>query len=301
MSFLSITMDAFVSLHGMCHNLHKVQTKECFTSVPNGIRAYVFTPTNCCVYSNDKSEEMMMDLLRKPHWTASPEINEGGMFSHAQLYDSGATMCNLLLEGDSEPHFGVYELCDPPKKLPMVFDTTKTETTYDISRLLHTLKSKHYRNVYFCICSPHTISPYTNSVLKWDGKHQPKRKATIKYESFAMTAEISSIAFAVQEQRLLLEKEGKQRFKSHIPKQERRFTRSMSFPLHRRNGSTDHEPLQIGLGLGDAPIQDKHKGIYFQVDLQDQETNRMYLKRFKDKIEERNKNKLTPNYGGSIH
>ena len=75
----------------------------------------------------------------------------------------------------------------------------------------------------------------------------------------------------------------------------------MSFPLHRRNGSTDHEPLQIGLGLGDAPIQDKHKGIYFQVDLQDQETNRMYLKRFKDKIEERNKNKLTPNYGGSIH
>ena len=86
-----------------------------------------------------------MDLLRNPHWTASPEINKGGMFSHAQLYDSGATMCNLLLEGDSEPHFGVYERCDPPKKLPMVFDTMKTETTYDISRLLHTLKSKHYR------------------------------------------------------------------------------------------------------------------------------------------------------------
>ena len=35
--------------------------------------------------------------------------------------------------------------------------------------------------------------------------------------------------------------------------------------------------------------------------LKSKETNRMYLKRFKDKIEERNKNKLTPNDGGSIH
>ena len=35
--------------------------------------------------------------------------------------------------------------------------------------------------------------------------------------------------------------------------------------------------------------------------LKSKETNRMYLKRFKDKIEERNKIKLTPNDGGSIH
>tara|TARA_Y100000816_G_C26071850_1_gene563872 strand:+ start:65 stop:295 length:231 start_codon:yes stop_codon:yes gene_type:complete len=59
----------------------------------------------------------------------------------------------------------------------------------------------------------------------------------------------------------------------------------MSFPLEKRNGSSDHIPSQIGLGLGET--KRKESGIYFKVDKQDQETNNIYEKRYKEIIEEK--------------
>jgi hypothetical protein len=270
-------MDYFVSLHGVCHDLHKIQPKEYVTKVPRGLRVYTFAPTNSCVYSNDQSEAMMMDILRKPHWKSSPEVRPGGMFAHTQYYPPHSRMCNLLLDGDTPQHFGVYELTTPPKKLDLVFDATKPDTTYDVERMLELLRSKpRTRNVYFCICSPHTISPYSESVLKWKGRSNPRRKSTLKYESFAMSPELLRKATVIQENRLRLETLGRERFLNQIPHYERRFTRSMSFPLRLRNGSTDHVPSQIGIGLGDAPPKNGQKGLYFAVDKQDEETNRVY-------------------------
>lgn len=291
-------MDYFVSLHGVCHDLNKVQPKEYVTKVPRGMRVFTFAPTNSCVYSNDQSERMMMCFLSNPHWQCSPETRPGGMFEHTQLYTPHSYMCNLLLDGDTPNNFGVYELSNPPKKLDITFDTTKTETTYDIERLLEHLHSKpHTRNVYFCICSPHTISPYADSVLKWKGRHNPRRKATLKYDSFAITPELLQKAFTIQENRLRLEIQGKQRFRQYIPRHERRFTRSMSFPLKRRNGSTDHIPSQIGWGVGDKLVENSQKGIYFEVDKQDKETNRVYETLLQIKLKKKISSGVNVTYG----
>ena len=156
-------MNTFVSLHGVCHNLFKVSEKDYVTVVPKGVRVYMFAPTNHCIYSNESSEEMMKYMLNNPDWTCSPECGAGGMFEHAQLYLPGNKMVNLMLDGDDPDHYGVYTLGDSFKKMPLVFDATKKETTYDVERLLQTLapksKTKTPINIFLCICSPHTISP----------------------------------------------------------------------------------------------------------------------------------------------
>lgn len=271
-------MDIFVSLHGMCHNLYKIEPKEYFTTVPKGVKVFTFAETNQCIYSNKSSEEMMMHFLRNPGWVSSPERNPGGMFEHAKLYIPGSTVVNLLLDSDPALHFGIYELTPTPRKIEMTINTEKTETTYDVERMLQTLKTKYgktLRNVYLNICSPHTISPHANSVVKWIGRTQPPRKATNKYDSFAMTQPMMAKAVTIQERRIKLDKEGKKRFLRHISCIERPFLRSMSFPTERRNGSVDHIPSQIGRGLGERERYNE-RGIYFAVDAQDTETNRKY-------------------------
>ena len=51
----------------------------------------------------------------------------------------------------------------------------------------------------------------------------------------------------------------------------------MSFPIHLRNGSTDHIPPRIGKGLGDMTTNDKERGLYFKID--DQNPSVLFWKR----------------------
>jgi hypothetical protein len=291
-------VDIFVSLHGMCHNLQKADTPDYFTTVPSGLRVFTFAETNYCVYSNQASEKMMMHFLRSPHWVSSPECNPGGMFEHAQMYDAGSTIVNLMLDSDALPHFGVYELSTPPKRIPLVVDSTKKETTYDVERMLNTLKSKYpktIRNVYFNICSPHTISPCCNSVLKWVGKTQPTRKATNKYDSFAITEKVMERAIKIQEKRIALDREGKARFLELSRRKGRMFLRSMGFPMKCRNGSLDHIPSQVGRGIGECADINELRGIYVAIDAQDKATNEqyeIYRQKYQIKLKELNAPKM---------
>lgn len=270
-------MNLFVSLHGVAHNVFKVSEKEYFTKVPKGMKVYMFAPTNHCVYSNESSEHMMKWMLKNPNWTCSPECGVGGIFEHTQLYLPGNTITNLMLDGDEPQHYGVYNLDDSmTKKLPMVFDTAKQETTYDVERLLATLAPKTNKtiNVFLCICSPHTISPHHGSVLKWSGKIMPSRKATRKYDSFQICQDTFAKIVAIQEKRMLVDIQGKQRFQNHAIR--RMFTRSMNFPLKLRNGSIDHIPPTIGRGVGEENVPLNQKGIYYKIDNQDEKTNILY-------------------------
>tara|TARA_Y100000992_G_C21250755_1_gene485739 strand:+ start:804 stop:1631 length:828 start_codon:yes stop_codon:yes gene_type:complete len=270
-------MNIFVSLHGVAHNLQKVTTKEYFTVVPKGMKVYMFAPTNHCIYSNVNSEQMMKRFLKNPQWSSSPECEEGGLFEHTQLYLPGNTITNLLLDGDDPDHYGVYDISDKNKKIPLVFDATKTETTYDVERFLRTLQTTmkgNTLNVFLCICSPHSISPPSGSIMKWKGRSNPPRKSTQKYDSFHMSDDMLIKAKHIQEKRLALDKEGKKRFKRNMV--HRRFTRSMSFPVHLRNGSTDHIPPRIGKGLGDMKTKDKERGLYFKIDDQDRKIDLVF-------------------------
>ena len=272
--------DVFVSLHGIAHNLKKVSTQEYFTKVPRGLRVYTFAPTNYCVYSNEDSETMMKHFLKSPHWMHSPEVNKGGMFQHTQLYLPGDTMTNLMLDSDVPNNYGVYLLDSHNTKLPITVDREKKETTYDVSRILDELKPSNprkIRNIYLCICSPHTISPTANSIIKWKGRNQPERKSTLRYDSFAITDELLKKAIYIQKKRIQIDHEGRSRFIKHIPKKERRFTRSMNFPLNVRNGSIDHIPSQIGKGLKEI-TKDSELSIYFKIDKIDTEINNIFKK-----------------------
>ncbi len=271
--------DAFVSLHGIAHNLHKVSFREYFTKVPRGLNVYTFCPTNYCVYSNSESERMMKHLLQNPGWMSSPECMEGGMFEHCQLYLPGNDITNLILDGDAPPNYGLYLMNNPNKKMPIIFDAAKKETTYDIERILNELKPadpRKVRNVYLCICFPHTISPVANSVLKWSGKTIPERKATQKYESFAITPDVLKKAIKIQKRRLELDQKGRKRFIKRAKKNQRPFTRSMSFPENLRNGSIDNIPANIGKGMGEK-TKDSERGLYFKVDKQDLATDSVFL------------------------
>ena len=279
---MNSTSDVFVSLHGIAHNLHKVTVEEYFTKVPRGLRVYTFAPTNYCVYSNEDSEKMMKHFLQSSAWMTSPECRKGGMFEHAQLYLPGSTITNLILDGDTPTNYGMYLLDNPAQKLPVVFDAEKKETTYDIERLLNELKPSNprkIRNVYLCICFPHTISAPANSVIKWSGRIQPERKATKKYDSFSMSPELLEKARKIQTKRIALDHEGRQRFLDYVPTQERRFTRSMNFPVKGRNGSIDHIPAQVGKGLGEK-TSDSERGMFFKIDKIDRETDQIYKTRF---------------------
>ena len=186
-------MNYFVSLHGMSHNLMKINEQDYFTYVLKNVEIYTFAPTNYCIYSNEDSEKMMMHFLKNPNWISSPEINEGGMFSNTQLYVENNKITNILLDGDISSNFGVFLLNESFKKMNIVFDTEKKETTYDIERLMHKLKELNPNEkikIYLCICSPHTICPYKGSIIKWTGKNQPLREATKKYQSFSITDDI---------------------------------------------------------------------------------------------------------------
>ena len=264
-------MDYFVSLHGMCHNLLKVKENDYFTFVPTNMEVYTFTPTNYCIYSNEDSEKMMMHLLKNRNWISSPENNKHGIFSRVHLFKQNNKITNLLLDGDNDKHFGVYELLNNFKKLNMIFDTEKEETTYDVQRLLYTLKlhcpNKPIR-IYLCICSPHTISPCTNTIIKWKGKNQPLRNATKKYQSFSITDDILLKSKRIQKERLRLDNQARKRFLKSIPFYENRFTRSMSFNINERNGTIDNIPLQIGVGLFEK--NQYHKSLYIKIDKTDE-------------------------------
>ena len=276
---MNSTSDVFVSLHGVAHNLHKVTIDDYFTKVPRGLRVYTFAPTNYCVYSNEDSEKMMKHFLQSSHWISSPECRPGGMFERAQLYLPGNTMTNLILDGDTPTNYGLYLMDNPNKKIPVTFDATKKETTYDIERILTELKPsdpRKVRNVYLCICFPHTISPVANSVLKWSGKTVPERKATQKYESFAITPDVLKKAIKIQKRRLELDQKGRKRFIKRAKKNQRPFTRSMSFPESLRNGSIDNIPANIGKGMGEK-TKDSERGLYFKVDKQDLATDSVFL------------------------
>lgn len=272
--------DAFVSLHGIAHNLVKTSYEDYFTEVPSGLRVFTFAPTNYCIYSNEDSEKMMKWFLSNPNWIHSAETMKGGIFEHCQMYLPGDKITNLMLDGDVGPNYGIYMMTDPDKRVPIVFNREKKETTYDVERVIRELapkKKNEIRNVYFCICSPHTISPFANSVIKWKGtRWQPPRKATKRYESFSMNTEVLKKANLIQKERLRLDELGRKRFLSHIPQQGRRFTRSMSFPLKLRNGSIDHDPVQIGKGLGEGSAQEKERGLFYKIDKQDKETQRVF-------------------------
>lgn len=272
--------DVFVSLHGIAHNLYKVSFNQYFTKIPRGLRVYTFCPTNYCVYSNEESERMMKHCLQHPQWMCSPECMEGGMFEYCQLYLPGNYITNLILDGDTPTNYGLYLMDNPNKKIPVTFDATKKETTYDIERILTELKPsdpRKVRNVYLCICFPHTISPFSTSVLKWKGHNQPQRKATLKYESFTITPELLNKAIKIQKKRLELDQQGRKRFINHKQKTQRPFTRSMSFPISLRNGSIDNIPANVGKGLGEKTKKNE-RGIYFKVDKQDLTTNHVFLK-----------------------
>ena len=221
---------------------------------------------------------MIKRLLQHPQWTSSPECEIGGIFEHTQLFLSGNTITNLLLDDDEPEHYGIYAMKEGrTQKIPMTFDMSKPETTFDINRLLQTLKtnSKHESiSVFLCICSPHTISPHYGSILKWKGRSMPPRKATHKYDSFYMSDDIIKKVKIIQKKRFQVEKEGKERFKKYS--QNRRFTRSMSFPPKLRNGSTDHALPLIGKGLNEVSSFEKKRGIYYKIDEQDYKTNEMY-------------------------
>ena len=280
--------NVFVSLHGMAHNLKKTQPNEYFTVVPRGLRVYMFAPTNYCVYSNESSEEMMMHMLKSPSWRCSPECGKGGIFEHTQLYSPGSTITNLMLDGDEDPHYGAHLMTTPSQKLPITFDTRKKPTTYDVERLLQELapkNKKETRDVYLCICSPHTISPHACSVLKWKGRVQPIRKATKKYESFHLTPELVQKARTIQTRRFVLEQAGRDRFRREIPVVEHRFTRSMSFPVKHRNGSVDHELPKLGKGLCEEAAREEDRGLYFKVDVQDTKTELIYQNLLKKLID----------------
>lgn len=271
--------DAFVSLHGIAHNIHKTTESEYFTKVPRGLNVYTFCPTNYCVYSNEESERMMKHFLQHPGWISSPECMKGGMFEHCQLYRSGDVITNLLLDGDTPPNYGLYLMDNPNEKLPIVFDAEKKETTYDVERILTELKPSNprkIRNVYLLICFPHTISPVADSVIKWKGISLPERKATRKYESFTITPEILEKAKKIQTRRIQLDCEGRERFLQKIKTNLFRFTRSMSFPISLRNGSIDNIPANIGKGLEETTKDDNERGIYFRIDKTDLATDKMY-------------------------
>lgn len=276
-------MNVFVSLHGIAHNLQKVTIKNYFTVIPKGMKVYMFAPTNHCIYSNVNSEEMIKRFIKNPNWTSSPECEEGGLFEHTQLYLPGNTITNLVLDGDTPDHYGVYVISKHTQKLPIIFDTTKTETTYDIERLLHTLQKRmkgQSLNIFLCICSPHAISPPSGSILKWKGRNNPSRKSTHKYDSFHITNDILIKAKKIQEKRFMIDEEGRCRFKKHsMP---RRFTRSMGFLVHLRNGSIDHIPPKIGKGLGEY-LSYKERGLYFKIDDQDEKTDFIFQRQIKEK------------------
>jgi len=278
-------MNYFVSLHGMSHNLMKINEQDYFTYVLKNVEIYTFAPTNYCIYSNEDSEKMMMHFLKNPNWISSPEINEGGMFSNTQLYLENNKITNILLDGDISSNFGVFLLNESFKKMNIVFDTEKKETTYDIERLMHKLKELNPNEkikIYLCICSPHTICPFKGSIIKWTGKNQPLREATKKYQSFSITDDILKKSKHIQQERLRLDEQGRKRFLHSIPKFELRFTRSMSFPLRLRNGSIDNIPSQIGKGLYEKNME--RCGLYYKMDKQDVSVNIQYLNRIKFQI-----------------
>ncbi len=276
-------MNILVSLHGVAHNLYKVTADEYFIKVPNGIKVYMFAPTNHCIYSNEYSEEMIKRFLQNPNWTCSPECNKGGLFEHTQLYLPGDEIINLMLDSDIPEYYGVFIMSNPIKRMNIEINSEKKETTYDIERLLKTIapkKTKQLISVFLCICSPHSISPHEGSILKWKGKHNPSRKATKKYDSFVMDDNMIQKAKIIQEKRIKLEQLGKKRFK--ISAHNGMFTRSMSFPLNMRNGSFDHIPPNIGKGIFETPTPFINRGMYFKVDKQDYEVNLLYEKNTKN-------------------
>ena len=185
----------FVAAHSSCLDVtdmsfkHNAVESSFFTTVPDGVVVFVFTPTNTSAYSNPEGEKTMRQLIMKGNWMFSPERGQGGMFEHTQIYIPGDKIHNLNYDGDKDcenpESFGVFKVApggSSPRQNNFVIDMEKSETAYDTERLLQTLappkESGVMRAVYIMSCGPHTIHVTTGSILKME-EGNPPRKATV--------------------------------------------------------------------------------------------------------------------------
>jgi len=256
----------FVAAHSSCLDVtdmsfkHNAVASSFFTTVPDGVVAFVFTPTNQSAYSTPEGEKAMRQLIMKGNWMFSPERGEGGMFEHTQIYIPGDKIHNLNYDGDKDcenpESFGMFKVVpggvSSPRQNDFVIDMEKPETTYDTERLLETLAppkgSGVMRAVYIMSCSPHTIHVTDGSILKMEGRNNPPRKATGAYDSFAVTPQVRKRVEQIETRRFRCELYGKKLFWSYIDKSpfEPRFTRSMAV----KDGGVIRKNSMRTLGLG---------------------------------------------------
>lgn len=274
----------FVAAHSSCLDVtdmsfkHNAVESSFFTTVPDGVVVFVFTPTNTSAYSNPEGEKTMRQLIMKGNWMFSPERGQGGMFEHTQIYIPGDKIHNLNYDGDKDcenpESFGVFKVApggvSSPRQNTFVIDMEKSETAYDTERLLQTLappkESGVMRAVYIMSCSPHTIHVTTGSILKMEGRSNPPRKATGAYDSFAITPQVRKRVEQIEKKRFRCELFGKKLFWDYVNKTpfEPRFTRSMSV----RSTKMDRGDSMRTLGLGVKEVVDRKdmSRIFYETD-----------------------------------
>lgn len=276
--------NVFVAAHSCCldvtdmENKHNAVKSSFFTTVPNGVVVYVFTPTNHSAYSTPEGEKTMRGLIMKGKWMFSPERGEGGMFEHTQVYIPGDKIHNLNYDGDNDSYmpesFGVFNVVPgdvlSPRQNNFVLDMEKSETTYDTERLLATFappaNSNIVRAVYIMSCSPHTIHVTGGSILKMEGKHNPPRKATGAYDSFAIDKTIRKRVEQIEKMRFRCEIYAKKRFWDYVEKTpfEPRFTRSMSVASTKIDKGDKMRTL--GLGIKEKVDRKDMTRIFYETD-----------------------------------
>ena len=274
----------FVAAHSSCLDVtdmklkHNAVNSSFFTSVPDGVVVFVFTPTNTSAYSTPEGEKTMRQLIMKGKWMFSPERGEGGMFEHTQIYIPGDKIHNLNYDGDKDcenpESFGVFKVApgdvSSPRQNNFVMDMDKQETTYDTERFLQTLAppkgSGVVRAVYIMSCSPHTIHVTSGSILKMAGKSNPLRKATGAYDSFAITSEVRKRVEQIEKKRFRSELFGKKLFWDYIQKTpfEPRFTRSMSVRSTKMDRGDSMRTL--GLGMKEAVDRKDMTRVFYETD-----------------------------------
>ena len=274
----------FVAAHSSCLDVtdmsfkHNAVESSFFTTVPDGVVVFVFTPTNTSAYSNPEGEKTMRQLIMKGNWMFSPERGQGGMFEHTQIYIPGDKIHNLNYDGDNDceypESFGVFKVApgdvSSPRQNNFVINMENSETAYDTERLLQTLAppkgSGVMRAVYIMSCSPHTIHVTTGSILKMEGRSNPPRKATGAYDSFAITPQVRKRVGQIEKKRFRCELFGKKLFWDYVNKTpfEPRFTRSMSV----RSTKMDRGDSMRTLGLGVKEVVDRKdmSRIFYETD-----------------------------------
>jgi hypothetical protein len=274
----------FVAAHSSCLDVtdmsfkHNAVESSFFTTVPDGVVVFVFTPTNQSAYSTPEGEKTMRQLIMKGNWMFSPERGEGGMFEHTQIYIPGDKIHNLNYDGDKDcekpESFGVFKVApgdvSSPRQNNFVIDMDKQETTYDTDRLLQTIAppkgSGVVRAVYIMSCSPHTIHVTNGSILKMQGRSNPPRNATGGYDSFAITPEVRKRVDLIEKKRFRCELFGKKLFWDHIQKSpfEPRFTRSMS--VHSTKLDRGDSMRTLGLGMREVVDRKDMTRVFYETD-----------------------------------